>query len=310
MTVGKQTIEKAKCMLSLLKDFDCYIVMDRESTAGQPNEYYGKITEISAIKVKKGKIVDTFDTLIDPEIKIPKKIIELTGISNELVKGCPKYPEVIKRFLEFAKDADFIIGHNVWTDIRFINFFANKLGKKFEPDTVDTLVLSKYLYQNDKTMKFNLEALTDYFQISNSGHHRAMADVMMTYELFKILVRRLTPDIKNISQNHKKEDYDYHPLEFELRNINIWDKIIGKKKFSRVYLKLYHDGKYDDVYYDYIMNRWNVKELNFQLPDDYDKLLIDMVCSKLQIPISDFYDKKKLERSLSDANKSKRLENY
>lgn len=301
MTVGKQTLEKAEDMISILKNYgtgDSYIVLDRESTAGQPNEYYGKLTEISAIKIKGCEIIETFDTLIDPEIKIPKKIIELTGISNEMVKGCPKYPEVIKKFLKFSEGADFIVGHNVWTDIRFINFFANKLGKEFAPDTVDTLILAKYIYQNDNTMKFNLESLTDFFHISNNGHHRAMADVMMTYELFNILGKKLNIDLSNNKCVRKKKKIS-HPFEFELRNIRIWDKVIGKKRFIRVYIKLYSEGKYDDVYYDYIMKRWNIKELNFPLPDDFEKLLVDMVCKRMHIPTDDFFYKEKLERCLS-----------
>ena len=93
---------------NLLKN-KTYVVVDLETTGLMPN--YAKITEIGAIKIVDGKMVQKFHTLIDPEVKIPKNLVEKIGITDEMVVGKPKYEEVLPAFYQFIEGAT-IICHN------------------------------------------------------------------------------------------------------------------------------------------------------------------------------------------------------
>jgi len=83
--MGARTRRNTELMLSYC-NAKSFVVFDRESTHYQPNDFYGKIIELSAIKILDGQVVDKFDTLVNPEMKISSKITELTGITNEMVK--------------------------------------------------------------------------------------------------------------------------------------------------------------------------------------------------------------------------------
>ena len=90
-----------------------------------------KIIEIGAVKVKDGKIVDTFSRLIDPECNIPYYITNLTGITNDMVKGQDTIDIVLKEFIDFAED-DVIMGHNIMFDYSFLKCNAMAYNYKLE----------------------------------------------------------------------------------------------------------------------------------------------------------------------------------
>lgn len=292
-----QTEKKVRAMFYIMKTNDSFIILDRESTSTQPNIHYGKITEISAIKIKNGKCIDKFDTLVDPEIKIPKKITELTGISNEMCEGKPKINKVLTDFLVFCEDLP-VIGHNVDTDIRFIDYFARRMGQAFSPPFIDTLTLARYIHRKDATFKkFNLEHLFECYKLSVKGeegqHHRALYDVMMTFELYKKLKKQLTSEIyhatledyeKFFGAEIIKETDDLKKLE--VRNYNLWRKDVGGKCFSRLYIKLYYNNEYNDVFYDFITGQWGIKgELHGILPCGYENVVMQKIAEKRNIPV-------------------------
>ena len=157
---------------------DTYVVLDIETTGLSP--YEDKIIEFGAIKCVGGEITGRYETLINPEIPIKSNITAITGINNNMVANAPVISCVIKEILDFVGDS-VIVGHNIGFDYRFIAKAAADFGIKYHADVIDTFILAKQLIEDIGSR--SLESLCDYFQITNV-HHRAMADVMSTYEIF------------------------------------------------------------------------------------------------------------------------------
>ena len=147
-----------------------------------------KITEIGAVKIKNGEVLGRFNTFVDPEVPIPADIVELTGITNEMVKDAPKYSEALKTFFDFigndpAKDVQpLLIAHNANFDIGFIRHFAKLAGLPFENPYLDTLALSRYI--NPDLNKHTLDAIANAYNLGDFNHHRACDDAEMLAHIF------------------------------------------------------------------------------------------------------------------------------
>lgn len=270
--------KKLETMISYLGNRD-YIVLDRESTGFQPNVNYSKITELSAIKIHDGEIIEEFDELIDPEMPIPPKIVEITQITDEMVKGKRKWPEVIRDFVDFCGDA-LIVGQNIWTDIKFIDYFAQLIGLSFEPKSVDTMVLAKYVEKRDnpyhEKYSYKLEPLAKRFGIEHENFHRSMDDVLVTAALYQLLINSMRSEVRSVQQVEvgtpfdqwiKKDKKEKIAPEFEIRSARKWTKDIKGTHYERLYVKLYSNGNYGDVFYDFVRQQWCVKQCDFPLPD-------------------------------------------
>ena len=119
-----------------------YAILDIETTGLSPSAE--KITEI-AIYIHDGKkVVESFSTLINPEKKIPYRIIQITGINNQMVESAPKFYEVAKKIVELT-DNKIVVGHNVRFDYGFIRNEFKSLGFDFQRKTIDTVKLSRKL---------------------------------------------------------------------------------------------------------------------------------------------------------------------
>ncbi|MBO5931960.1 MAG: PolC-type DNA polymerase III, partial [Clostridia bacterium] len=147
-----------------------------------------KITEIGAVKIKNGEVLGRFNTFVDPEVPIPADIVKLTGITDEMVKGAPKYPEALKAFFDFigndpAKETQpLLIAHNANFDIGFIRHFAKEAGLPFENPYLDTLALSRYI--NPDLNKHTLDAIANAYNLGDFNHHRACDDAEMLAHIF------------------------------------------------------------------------------------------------------------------------------
>ena len=147
-----------------------------------------KITEIGAVKIKNGEILDRFNTFVDPEVPIPADIVELTGITDEMVKGAPKYDEALKAFFQFVGNdpqkeiQPLLIAHNANFDIGFIRHFAKEAGLPFENPYLDTLALSRYI--NPELNKHTLDAIANAYNLGDFNHHRACDDAEMLAHIF------------------------------------------------------------------------------------------------------------------------------
>lgn len=133
-----------------------------------------RITEIGAVKVVGGMVVDTFDTFVNPKIPIPKKIEEKTHISNEMVKNAPGIDEVLPKFLEFIKGS-ILIAHNADFDYEMINEPYRKIyGEDLDVPVIDTLALSRYIFP-EKT-RHSLGALCKNFDVDYDEDEAHRAD--------------------------------------------------------------------------------------------------------------------------------------
>ena len=177
-------------MFDKLKDSE-YIVLDLETTWLIP--YREWITEIAAIKCKNWKILDEFQTLINPERHITNWIVRLTWITNEMVADAPTIKEVMPIFSEFLGNA-IIVWHNVSFDFRFLSYYHYQcMWNYLENETLCTLKIARKLLPELPNKK--LWTICEYFGITNERAHRAMWDTRAT---LKVLERYQMMD--NISQ--------------------------------------------------------------------------------------------------------------
>ncbi|MBR1868423.1 MAG: 3'-5' exoribonuclease [Clostridia bacterium] len=160
-----------------------FVVLDIETTG---TSYIGgdKITEIGAVKIENGAISESFQTLLDPGVEISEKIISLTGIDNEMVKGQPKFEEVLPDLYKFC-DGAIIVAHNAEFDCGFIKFYSKPEGYEFKNGIIDTLALSRETLPGLKNYKLN--TVCEYFGIEFL-HHRALSDAHATAKMFLELI--------------------------------------------------------------------------------------------------------------------------
>ena len=166
-----------------------YIVFDTETTG--LSVYTCALTEIGAVLVRGGEVVDEFCTYVDPGMPIPEKITELTGINDEMVKGAPSAREAVKSFLEFCGDR-ILIAHNAGFDIGFIRAVCSENKIPFNNTYLDTVALSRYL--NPELKKHKLDVLADYYKLGEFNHHRASDDAKMLAEIFFCMVNKLNEE--------------------------------------------------------------------------------------------------------------------
>ena len=163
-------------------DFKNYIVLDFETTGLSP--FNDKIVEIGAIKVEDNKIIDKFEMLINPKIAIPSHVSKIINITNNMVADKPSIDQIFKSFVDFLGDFNLVI-HNAKFDMGFLIVNGENLGFNIKNKALDTISVTKDLFPDLK--KYNLASLCKHFKIENKNAHRAMSDVLATYELYKIL---------------------------------------------------------------------------------------------------------------------------
>ncbi|HXH30604.1 MAG TPA: exonuclease domain-containing protein [Bacteriovoracaceae bacterium] len=163
-----------------------YVVVDIETTGGSPGHH--RITELGAVKVQGGKVIGSYQTLVNPERPIPRMIQDLTGISNQMVVDAPKFREVADAFNEFTRDAIFV-AHNVGFDYGFIQKEFEKIEKRFVRPYICTKAAMRKYYPG--LSSYGLKNLTTHFSIPLTEHHRAMCDALASAQLlFKINDKR------------------------------------------------------------------------------------------------------------------------
>ena len=147
-----------------------------------------RITEIGAVKVKNGEVIDTFHTMVNPEIPIPPFISEKTHITDEMVKDAPKIDEVLPEFLAFVGNR-LLVAHNANFDVGFIRAAADACGLPFSSPYLDTLALSRFL--SPKERKHTLDAVAERYGLGDFNHHRASDDAEMLARIFFRMVEQL-----------------------------------------------------------------------------------------------------------------------
>lgn len=150
-----------------------------------------KITEIGAVKVENGVITDTFSTFANPEMPIPQKITQLTGITDDMVKDAPSQSEAVSAFLEFAGD-NVLVAHNAPFDTSFIAKACEDMGKEYNYTSIDTVAISRAILTDIKNCK--LDTVAKFLRLGDFNHHRATDDAEMLARIFINLCQRLTDD--------------------------------------------------------------------------------------------------------------------
>lgn len=164
---------------------DSYVALDLETTGiGAKKE---KITEIGMVKVVDGQVTDTYHTMVNPHRQIPEKIVELTGICDDMVKDAPGIEEVLPAVIEFCGGFP-LLGHQIIFDYGFLAQAAVNQQMAFEKDGIDTLRICRALMPAGR--KKNLAAASAWFGISPDQAHRALSDAMTAHQLYQAMKKR------------------------------------------------------------------------------------------------------------------------
>jgi len=182
--------------LRLLKELD-FVVVDVEATGAKtpPN----RLIELGAYRIRGGKIVDKFVTLVNPEIPIPRFVATLTGISNEMVRGAPVFADVAPKWLDFVSEA-VLVAHNAPFDTSFLNHEISRVypGHRMVNPHLCTVRLSRRAMPD--LSNHRLETIASHFSIPIASRHRAGSDALATAEIFILLLPELeeTHGIKDL----------------------------------------------------------------------------------------------------------------
>lgn len=180
----------------LLKDLD-FVVVDVEATGAKtpPN----RLIELGAYRIRGGRIVDKFLSLVNPEIPIPRFVASLTGISNEMVKRAPVFAEVAPTWLDFVSDS-VLVAHNAPFDTSFLNHEISRVypGHRMVNPHLCTVRLSRRALPD--LSNHRLDTIAEHFSIPITSRHRAGSDALATAEIFLLLLTELeeTHGIKDL----------------------------------------------------------------------------------------------------------------
>ena len=183
-----------------------YVVLDLEMTGLSAKT--DQIIEIGAVKIKNNQVVDTIECLVNPKCKIPTRVVELTGITDEMVQQGRDKDEAIKALLDFM-DGQILVGQNVNFDYSFLKQWAVNHKRPLEAKACDTLKIARVLLPPEQPKK--LENLCQYFGIERAREHRALDDAMETWQVFERL-KMLGQELENASTY-----FEPRPLEYRAK---------------------------------------------------------------------------------------------
>ena len=164
-----------------------FCVFDTETTGLDPGVEY--LTEIGAVIVRNGEVVEEFDTFVKPGKLITPKITELTGITNEMVADAPGEKEALEAFLRFA-DGRILVAHNAHAfDIRFLKAAAKRSGISFEPTYIDTLTMAQAMYPGLHNYKQG--TINKHLELPSYEAHRACEDSAALGRIFCVMLSDL-----------------------------------------------------------------------------------------------------------------------
>ena len=163
-----------------------YCVLDLETTGFSFRTE--KITEVGIMKVKNGEVIDEFSCFVNPEKPIPQRVVEVTNITDDMVKDAETIDKVMPKILEFVGDS-VLVAHNEDFDIGFLKYNAKNLGLSLENTYLDTLRLAKDLFPDYK--KYKLGKIAENLGIKVEVAHRALDDVDTTVKVLNVMLKML-----------------------------------------------------------------------------------------------------------------------
>ncbi|WP_244833827.1 DNA polymerase III subunit alpha [Clostridium sp. BJN0001] len=188
-----------------------YCVLDLETTGFSPK--IENITEIGIMKIKDGKVIDSFSKFVNPGKPIPQRVVEVTNITDDMVRDADSIDKVFPQMLKFI-DGTVLVAHNAEFDIGFLKYNAKKLGYDFDYTYLDTLSLAQDLFPDFKT--FKLGRIAKKLGIKVEVAHRALDDVDTTVKVFKLMLDMLKKrgvenlsDIEDLALDEESKKYEY-----------------------------------------------------------------------------------------------------
>lgn len=181
-----------------------YVVVDLEMTGLSAKT--DQVIEIGAIKVKDNKIIDSLGCLVNPGCKIPTRVVELTGITDEMVQNGMDREYAMEKLLKFI-DGHILVGQNINFDYSFMKQWAVNHKRPLEAEACDTLKIARELLPPDQPKK--LDALCQYFGIERTREHRAMDDAVETWQVFEKL-KDLAVETGNYEKCFMPRPLQYH----------------------------------------------------------------------------------------------------
>ncbi|GFP78199.1 DNA polymerase III subunit alpha [Clostridium fungisolvens] len=188
-----------------------YCVLDLETTGFSP--VTEKITEIGVMKYQDGKVIDQFSCFVNPEKPIPERVVEVTNITDDMVKDAETIEKVFPKLLEFI-EGSVLVAHNAGFDVGFLKHNAKVLGYDFDFTYLDTLSLAQALFPEYKSYK--LGRIAKNLGIKVEVAHRALDDVDTTVKVFEVMLEMLRErgattiedvDLYGSDEESKKEEY-------------------------------------------------------------------------------------------------------
>lgn len=165
-----------------------FVVFDLETTGLNNTPSSGgmdRIIEIGAVKIRNGQICEKFSSFVACPVKLPAEIIDLTGISDDMLLGAPDIKDVIADFFKFAAGST-LVGHNVQFDYKFVRYYGEKEGYVFNQKQYDTVTFSQEMV---RLSNYKLNTVAEHFGFT-FNHHRAYDDAFVTAKIFLALVKQ------------------------------------------------------------------------------------------------------------------------
>ena len=199
-----------------------YAVLDIETTGLSFRTE--KITEIGIIKIKNGKEISRFECFVNPEKPIPEEVVNITHITDDMVKDAETIDKVMPKMLDFLGDS-VIVAHNAGFDVGFLKYNAELLGYKLDNTYIDTLKLARDLFPDFK--KYKLGLIAEKLGIKVEVAHRATDDVITLIKVFNVMMEMLKE--KNVERLR-----DIDPAvagEINVKNLETYHAIILAKDY-------------------------------------------------------------------------------
>lgn len=209
-----------------------FICFDLETTGLSAKQ--DRITEIGAVKIKNGEVLETFSTFVNPQMPIPAKIIEITGITDRMVEDAPLEDKAVKEFLEFCGN-NVLVAHNAPFDTSFLKASCKRIGAEYNYTSIDTVTIARTLLTEITNVR--LDTVAKYLRLGDFNHHRATDDAEVLGKIFTEFVRRLKVDhnINNTKDiNTKIVGGDYRRLPTYHQIILVKNKIGLKNLYKLI----------------------------------------------------------------------------
>jgi DNA polymerase III subunit epsilon len=177
-----------------------FVILDTETTGLRPGHH--RVIELAGIRMRAGEVTGSFQSLLNPGVRLPAFIVQFTGITQEMVVTAPKAHEVFPDFLQFI-DGAILVGHNIGFDIGFLSYEAQLLGYDFPIDGLDTIPLARRFLPTLR--RFKLDSVASHLKITTANRHRALGDARVTAAVFmKLLELAQRQDIQTLGHLRRR----------------------------------------------------------------------------------------------------------